>query len=1648
MDKNIISKKELDIIYNKIILLVDGTFVKLYTSDKKILVKYIYKTIVLFGIYYYNENFVSQMFMNKYQDIFSILVLMMPFFDLNKAKNIQSLDELFLNEGTGAKALDSSYYVDHEYLKEDIGDEKSYLDRYFKSVLMCVYNTLSQTHCVLYPNWYNIFPYTMETYSNSKIFQNFVELYEAKNIVDTNITYDLIYTDKHTDFNFEKESIFALGYNITYGVIRGFLYDGIKKIKWLIYDINIENAIIVPNIIYLGEKLSIANIINKPWEKLTLDEKNNFTNIWEKFYTSGNISKISLRSLVLFYLRWEQDNEKLDELGLSKKNVNFINTNIDVINEDDTKQLEFFELKLDDQASMFDAMLEKIYPKIKSENIYVYIYNVMHQLKYTWYGYCCLDDNKNILTKDDFFTTYFQKTKKFTIINSLDKPKYYYLTPKNIYNYCKSLVHYENGLGNKTEYISLSTEPNWNNMCEGSRNVFVAKFNDKISIDIWFKIGKNIERTFGNTINHNIIMREFRNIIVSTPLIVHVIIQTLVYNGMFSFFKYNPVLTDETIVPDKNSQYAKWKNHVLTNVDTKSYLKSYHPFSNTTLEAQGNKTAEIIAESTWYTGFGANWIAQIQLYHHFLHNRVLFVTGATGAGKSTIAPFLLVYAVKILRWNNNAKVVCTQPRIQPVKDNCERMGSSIGIPLIIKKNNDLDDTNEQYKNTKIGEAIKQDINYIQYKHGNGELTDDIYHPCLRLYTDGSLYNIVKENYFFKKSKKNTESNAKSNAKQDYLETNIFDVILVDEAHEHNTYMDMILTLAKFGVYINNQITLGIISATMDDDEIIYRKYFELLDDNWKVPLSVLVYDNFQNDIFKLKKYSLNANLIDRRIHLSIPFGGMNFEVKEYPNKIDKYPESVGTFIDMKKINAKVIELVKYILSKYPSGDILIFQPGESDIKKLVSEINMITPSNVIALPFYSKLNTEILENIVKKIADKDVRKHVRYPKNKYDITQIYNIPSEDLLPENTYTRFIIIATNIAEASITIDSLVFVIETGNQKIMVYNPETNQENLETREIAVPNQKQRKGRVGRVKPGFAYYTYDRTLLGEKVVYKINIENVNSMVLDLITTTDTKLFGTYNDPYIVDNLDKILPYLSKQYTYVSHDKENNILIKKLYHNEIGYRYAYISNIIYPYADGKYKLETLEDPDGKFYIIHPSEDFMMRDINLNIIEKKKGYVDKIIKAFEYGKIQGIIGENNLLTPYGILVNSFGNFMEFASESMEFAKMILDWVWIEQNYPTKTNIDLLKYLLLYIVFKNSTLNFKTSNYFIGKADYLIYSSLVSSDLYSSIGLSDIEDKLKPDLKNLNELIVGKVNDLIVPETEIKTYSSNSKTLSNQDEIKKMLIGYYLLKIRIDIIKFNSEYSSKNIFDKSVEKLVKLTQINVSIQIQTFCDKFIMYWSSANKYMKKNVLLKLINEYRDTNLFNEQNEQNEKMTRILNDIEKLMNTKSVFENDFLPKIKLADAKAIPDEIITRFNELTQYDKLCWIICKNFSQNILIKIPETDYYIGYYKKDINQIYSLETNIFNENVTKTKVPNDIRNFYIFGLGINDGMELNNIMVLSELVITILNDYFKLIGLNMFKTNLIRDEQKCIGIYQDKYDGIKQKIDKITKYIINNNI
>uniref|UniRef100_A0A914H0R1 RNA helicase n=1 Tax=Globodera rostochiensis TaxID=31243 RepID=A0A914H0R1_GLORO len=122
--------------------------------------------------------------------------------------------------------------------------------------------------------------------------------------------------------------------------------------------------------------------------------------------------------------------------------------------------------------------------------------------------------------------------------------------------------------------------------------------------------------------------------------------------------------------------------------------------------------------------------------------------------------------------------------------------------------------------------------------------------------------------------------------------------------------------------------------------------------------------------------------------------------------------------------------------------------------------------------------------------------------------------------QNDYRRCIV-ATNVAETSMTIDGIVFVIDPGFCKRKIYNPRTKLESLLIQRISRASAVQRAGRAGRTRPGicFRLYTehcYDKIM--KEIVPEIKHTNLGSVVLRL------KKSGI-NDIYGFDLIDKPPP-------------------------------------------------------------------------------------------------------------------------------------------------------------------------------------------------------------------------------------------------------------------------------------------------------------------------------------------------------------------------------------------------------------------------------------------------------------------------------------------------------------------------------------------
>jgi len=764
---------------------------------------------------------------------------------------------------------------------------------------------------------------------------------------------------------------------------------------------------------------------------------------------------------------------------------------------------------------------------------------------------------------------------------------------------------------------------------------------------------------------------------------------------------------------------------------------------------------------------------------------------------------------------------------------------------------------------------------------------------------------MRNNYLFKKKDYDDEFSNK----------NEIDILLVDEAHEHNTYMDLILTLSKFAIYINNQVTLGIISATMESDEFKYRKYFEIIDDNWINPLN----NNYEYN----KNLNFDKNLLDRRLHLSVPFENTNYTITQMRNFIGR----------------KEIDIVQDILKNTQTGDILIFEPGEAEIKKLVIEINNSTPSNIIAIPFYKNIASDIKDDIIGEIDKQHIRNNFHLPKNR-DINLYHNISNGEKEKPNTYSRFIIVATNIAEASITIESLKYVIDTGTQKKSIYNQQKNQKILTQTFIAKSNMTQRKGRVGRKSPGWVYFTYNPDELQEKAVYEITISDIKNHILSLITTTNEQyLTPTYLNEISNDKFS----FLKKQY----------FVLNKLYGNEIKSKELTIS---YPYSDGRYDLNTLIDEDGKFYIIHPNQDkFILNDESM-LIDKTKDYNNTIRLIIDYFIGIKIIA-NNKTSDFGTLVLNLLKYL--VMESFEIALLILNMLSFGYNFnDNNSNEELIKNILLFICFGPNTktnITIKIPSQFKTKIDFLLKTSVIPNEYLNMIKLEhitkQIDELLEPKIKS-TKINNYEINNNEIDSDEINDEKNNVKVkfIENIDKFTQTEIA----KTKNEFIK-NNESKLMNLFSNNENSykscIASVSQIfnifyTIKIKMQILTSKYINN-ESFIKEMKKNY-----GEIKFTNNLNEN------MT-LINNVKSLNNN----------------------------------EKMCYFIVNNFKNNLLIKIPTQPIYTTFYNRNAKSLYKISSyESFGKTKKITNLKDDYLNYIIFYVNYDD--EENDYTTVTNLI------------------------------------------------------
>lgn len=150
----------------------------------------------------------------------------------------------------------------------------------------------------------------------------------------------------------------------------------------------------------------------------------------------------------------------------------------------------------------------------------------------------------------------------------------------------------------------------------------------------------------------------------------------------------------------------------------------------------------------------------------------------------------------------------------------------------------------------------------------------------------------------------------------------------------------------------------------------------------------------------------------------------------------------------RRIEDSIVDVIRYALAQ-DEGSILVFLPGQSEIKRTEDLLrDKISSPSIEIAPLYGAMD----------VADQD----------------------KAISPARPGIRKIVLATSIAETSLTIDGVRVVIDSGLQRIPVYEPDLGLTRLETRRVSRASADQRRGRAGRTEPGVCYRLWEEAATG----------------------------------------------------------------------------------------------------------------------------------------------------------------------------------------------------------------------------------------------------------------------------------------------------------------------------------------------------------------------------------------------------------------------------------------------------------------------------------------------------------------------------------------------------------------------------------------
>ena len=174
--------------------------------------------------------------------------------------------------------------------------------------------------------------------------------------------------------------------------------------------------------------------------------------------------------------------------------------------------------------------------------------------------------------------------------------------------------------------------------------------------------------------------------------------------------------------------------------------------------------------------------------------------------------------------------------------------------------------------------------------------------------------------------------------------------------------------------------------------------------------------------------------------ISVPGRTYPVDIVWNPLKSDKSPLDRNYVSDSVNIACQLHE-------REPSGDILVFLTSAAEIDRACQSTTDKLGNSALVLPLHGKLPPE-------------------------EQQKVFQVDDQ---------RKIVFATNVAETSVTIPGVKYIVDTGLAKELCFDPKKNMNSLEVRVISKSSAEQRKGRAGRTSAGKCYRLYSEAQYGE---------------------------------------------------------------------------------------------------------------------------------------------------------------------------------------------------------------------------------------------------------------------------------------------------------------------------------------------------------------------------------------------------------------------------------------------------------------------------------------------------------------------------------------------------------------------------------------